>query len=265
MSDVNWPAQTLVLTGASGGLGQALAEQLSRRGARLLLVARSTEQLSALATRLKQTAVAADLATEAGRQRLQECVQALSTPLTGLINNAAVTHEGLFADATAEDIEAVIETNLKMPLLLTHQLLPQLRTNHGWVMNIGSVFGALGFPGQSLYCASKFGLRGFSEALQRELMADDVTLLYCAPRAIRTHLNKGLINRLNQRLKTAQDSPQWVAAQVIQQIEQQQHSQTLGWPEKAFARINGLWPEQVARSLRRARQTLYKLLEDNPS
>ncbi|AVJ57337.1 hypothetical protein C5610_07870 [Idiomarina sp. OT37-5b] len=57
-------------------------------------------------------AVAADLTTEAGRQRLQECVQALPTPLTGLINNAAVTHEGLFADATAEDIEAVIETNV---------------------------------------------------------------------------------------------------------------------------------------------------------
>jgi len=237
MSQFNWQQQTIVLTGAAGGLGQSLAEALSQRGARLIMVGRTSGTLDALAKRLNQT------------------------PFL-VINNAAVTHEGLFGNATADDIERVITTNLMVPIALTHDFLPVLSANKGWVLNVGSVFGAIGFPGQSLYCASKFGLRGFSEALNRELLNSDIHVMYAAPRAIKTSLNNGLISRLNTTLKTKQDAPQRVAQQLATQIENRSWLRTLGWPERLFVRLNGLWPEQVGRSLRKARDTLYQLLDN---
>jgi short-subunit dehydrogenase len=149
-----------------------------------------------------------------------------------------------------------------LPIALTHHFLPVLTANTGWILNVGSVFGAVGFPGQSRYCASKFGLRGFSEALNRELLSSDINVMYAAPRAIKTSLNKGLISRLNATLKTKQDAPQQVARQIATQIEKQSWLQTLGWPERLFVRLNGLWPEQVGRSLKKTRDTLYQLLEE---
>ncbi|MGM0429231.1 MAG: SDR family oxidoreductase [Pseudomonadota bacterium] len=262
MSQFIWQQQTIVLTGAAGGLGQALAEALSQRGARLILVGRTRSTLEALAERLNQTSFVADLTESSERKRLLEFIKAHSASVTGLINNAAVTHEDLFINATVDDVERVITTNLMVPIALTHHLLPLLTANNGWILNVGSVFGAIGFPGQSLYCASKFGLRGFSEALQRELLNSDINVMYAAPRAIKTSLNNGFISRLNAALKTKQDDPQQVAQQLTRQIENQSWLQTLGWPERLFVRLNGLWPEQVGRSLKKARDTLYQLLEE---
>lgn len=262
MSQFNWQQQTIVLTGAAGGLGQALAEALSQRGARLIMVGRTSGTLDALAKRLNQTPFLADLTQQSERARLLKFITEQGAAVTGLINNAAVTHEGLFGNATADDIERVITTNLMVPIALTHDFLPVLSANKGWVLNVGSVFGAIGFPGQSLYCASKFGLRGFSEALNRELLNSDINVMYAAPRAIKTSLNNGLISRLNTTLKTKQDTPQRVAQQLATQIESQSWLRTLGWPERLFVRLNGLWPEQVGRSLKKARDTLYQLLEE---
>ena len=129
-------------------------------------------------------------------------------------------------------------------------------------MNVGSVFGAIGYPGQSLYCASKFGLRGFTEALRREQTDPLVTLMYCAPRAIKTDLNQGVIARLNQRFNTATDTPEVVAKQIIQQIDKGQASQTLGWPERLFVRINGAFPEWVEKSMKKPRQLLSQLSKE---
>ncbi|WP_290654305.1 SDR family oxidoreductase [Idiomarina sp.] len=262
MKSIDWSRQTIVLTGASGGLGEALAEAFGKKGAHLILVGRSAEKLEALAARLQQTPFVADITAHSERQRLYQFIQQQARPLTGLINNAAVTHEGLFRDASAEDIELVISTNLTAPVALTHQLLPLLSNEQGWALNVGSVFGAIGFPGQALYCASKFGLRGFTQALQRELKPSDVRVMYAAPRALKTSLNHGVLNRLNQRLNTAQDQPQQVAQQLVKQIERQQLLQTLGWPERLLVRLNGLWPEQVSRSLGKTRNMLYQLIEE---
>ena len=263
MNALDWSRQQIVLTGATGGLGMALAEVLSHRGAQLILVGRSATKLDALASRLQQKSVVADIIKAPERQRLYEFLLKQPQPVTGLINNAAVTHEGLLADAEVDDIYNVISTNLIAPMVLTRQFIPLLGETNGWILNIGSVMGAIGFPGQSLYCASKFGLRGFTEALQRELRASDVRVLYAAPRAIKTALNQGLLCRLNQQLNTPQDDPKQVALQLLSQIERQQPCKTLGWPERLFVRLNGLWPEQVSRSLRKVRDTLYQLMKED--
>lgn len=261
MTAFDWGQQTVVLTGASGGLGQAIATALSERGASVILVGRSGASLEALAQQLEQEFFVADLTQAEQRASLQKSLESRGTKVTGLINSAAVTHEGLFANATAADLETIIATNIMAPLALTHQLLPVLSLHAGWVLNVGSVLGAIGFPGQALYCASKFALRGFSEALQREA-ASSIDVMYAAPRAINTSLNRGLIRRLNARLKTSQDEPQQVAEQLLRQVERRRPLQTLGWPERLFVRLNGLWPEQVARSLTKTRNTLYQLIEE---
>jgi short-subunit dehydrogenase len=262
MSKINWKSQSIVLTGACGGLGIQLAELLSAKGAKLLLLGRSEPELTALAAHLQQDCFVLDLCASDAISHLHQFIEQKNLRITGLINNAATTHEGLLEDATSEDIQRVIDTNLTVPVALIHRLLPRLRANHGWVMNIGSVFGAIGFPGQALYCASKFGLRGFSEALQRELQPEDVRVLYCAPRAIQTQLNNGVISCLNQQLKTSADAPEWVAQQIVHQIEQQQPLKTLGWPEKLFARLNGLLPELVNRSMKKPRILLHQLIKE---
>ncbi|MDV6316425.1 SDR family oxidoreductase [Idiomarina sp. HP20-50] len=262
MSRVDWKSQTVVLTGASGGLGTQLAEQLSAKRAKLLLLGRSKPELCALAERLHQDYFVVDLRENDAVTKLRAFIEQQNLDITGLINNAATTHEGLFEETEVEDIQRVIATNLTVPLTLIHSLLPQLRASHGWVMNIGSVFGAIGFPGQTLYCASKFGLRGFGEALHRELESDDVQILHCAPRAIQTQLNKGVIQRLNQQLKASADKPEWVAKQIIHQIEQQQPLKTLGWPEKLFTRLNGLLPELVNGSMKKPRALLHQLIKE---
>lgn len=263
MKVLDWSRQRIVLTGATGGLGVALAEALTERGAELILVGRTATQLNALATRLQQKSVLADVTQATERQRLYTFLAQQSQPITGLINNVAVTHEGLLEYADEADIDTVISTNLIAPIALTKQLMPLLKNASGWLLNIGSVLGALGFPGQSLYCASKFGLRGFTEALQRELRPSDVRVLYAAPRAIKTALNTGLISQLNQRLGTRQDDPVQVALQLLTQIERQQPGKTLGWPERLFVCLNGLWPEQISRSLGKARDTLYQLIKED--
>lgn len=261
MIDFNWKQQTIVLTGASGGLGRAMATALSQRGATVILVGRDVAVIEALAEQLDQEFIIADLTQTQQRTELLQKLESRGTRMTGLINNAAVTHEGLFEDATIADLEKVIATNVTAPLALTHQLLPLLARHSGWVLNVGSVLGAIGFPGQALYCASKFALRGFSEALQREL-ASNIDVMYAAPRAINTDLNHGLIRRLNTRLKAPQDDPKQVADQLLRQIERRRPLQTLGWPERLFVRVNGFWPEQVGRSLKKTRNTLYQLIEE---
>lgn len=94
-----------------------------------------------------------------------------------------ITQVGLFSQTTGASIEQVVQTNLIVPMLSCRTIMLLLPDADGWIMNIGSVFGAIGYPGQALYSASKFGLRGFTQALQRELGAQGVKIFYCAPQS----------------------------------------------------------------------------------
>jgi len=116
---------------------------------------------------------------------------------------------------------------------------------------VGSTFGSIGFPFFAAYSASKFGLRGFSEALQRELDATGVDGIYVAPRAARTPLNTGPVVRMNEALKVAMDPPEVVAEAIVRAIERDRERVYLGWPEKAFVRLNALLPGVVGRALRK--------------
>lgn len=244
--------KVVLLTGAGGGIGQALAKRLARDGASLLLTGRDKAVLDALRGELpgEHRVVVADLGTEVGRNTLVEACRLYAQPLDILINNAGVNRFGLFRNLRQTDLEALLMTNLVAPILLTRALLPALlERDQGLIVNIGSTFGSIAFPGFAAYSATKFGLRGFSEALRRELGESHVQVLYVAPRATRTAFNAGAVDDLNKALKTATDKPDKVAAAIVRAIEREQPITLIGWQERMFSRINALMPGKVDKAL----------------
>ncbi len=119
------------------------------------------------------------------------------------------------------------------------------------LVNLGSTFGSIGYPGFTAYCASKFALRGFSEALRRELADSQIKVLYIAPRATRTAMNSADVVAMNNELKVEMDDPQEVARQIVHAIATEREELYLGWPEKLFVRLNGLLPRLVDQALRK--------------
>jgi short-subunit dehydrogenase len=111
--------------------------------------------------------------------------------------------------------------------------------------------GYLGYPGHAAYCASKFALRGFTEALRRELADAPVRVLYLAPRATRTAMNGAAVYALNAELGVAMDEPAAVARELLALLRASSRERLLGMPERLFARLNQLLPGLVDRALRR--------------
>ena len=244
---------SVVLTGASGGIGAALAAALAQAGARLLLVGRRGAPLAALAALLdgarneRVQALAADITTAAGRATIRDIAAARGC--NALINNAALPCFGPFADADATQVDAVLQTNLVAPIQLTLALLPQLRAQRrSRVLNIGSATGRLGVPGFAVYGAGKFGLRGFSETLRRELADTSVRVQYLAPRATRTGFNDERADDFNRRTRTAVDAPEAVAAEALKLLLSGRAEKFLGFPESIAVRLNSLAPRLLDRA-----------------
>lgn len=247
----------IVLTGAAGGIGSAMAHALAPRAAALLLVGRDPSKLATLVDDLVRRipgtqvrTVAADLGTAAGRAAVVNAAEALPGGPDLLINNAGVSELAWFEDQSDAQIERIVHTNVVAPMLLTHALLPALhRQARAQVVNVGSILGDIGHPGSVAYCASKFALRGFTEALRRELAGSRVQLRYLAPRATRTALNSPAQVALNAELGVASDAPEHVAAELLKLLDGARAERHLGWPEKLFVRINRLLPSLVDSSL----------------
>ncbi len=236
----------VLLTGATGGIGRATALALSRAGARLVLNARSSDALEELAHELhsgsgRVTTVAGDITVADDRARLAAAAGARDVNV--LINNAATPCFGMFEGQTEADIAAVLLTNLVAPLQLTHALLPHLRRQpEARVLNIGSALGRLGLPGYAIYSASKFGLRGFSEALRRELAGSSVRVQYLGPRSTRTGFNDRRVDAYNRATGSRADSPEQVAHVALALLQGRAAERFIGFPESLAVRLNGIVP-----------------------
>ncbi|MFT7651346.1 MAG: short-subunit dehydrogenase [Candidatus Azotimanducaceae bacterium] len=240
-----------LLTGATGGIGRAVASALAHQGAKLVLTARTEKDLDDLAESLPAGSVrlvqAADMTKSEDRLSLTAAAEIANVDT--LINLAGANGLQSFERQNESTQAHLLELNLMAPMCLTHQMLPVLKmTKNPTILNVGSTFGSIGFPGYATYCASKFGLRGFSEALRREL-AGRVRVLYIAPRTTKTTMNKGHVNALNQALGNTEDEPSYVANQIVSAIVKGRTNVILGWPEKLFARINQLMPSVVDRAI----------------
>jgi short-subunit dehydrogenase len=190
--------------------------------------------------------VVADVASAEGRA-------AIDLPgLNLLINNAGAGDFAWLEGQSDAAIERIVETNVTAPMQLTRRLLPELaRQREAWIVNVGSIMGYLGYPGHAAYCASKFALRGFGEALRRELADGPVRVLYLAPRATRTAMNGAGVCALNAELGVAMDEPAAVARELLALLRRPSRERLLGMPERFFARLNQLLPGVVDRALRR--------------
>lgn len=242
-----------LITGASGGIGQALVYALANEGAHLLLAGRHLDALQPLFKRFPQQIqlVQADIGTRAGRDALVAAAQNFGG-LNCVINAAGVNRFGLLDQQDEQQIAELIGLNVTATLQLTQRLLPLLRAQRrALLINVGSTFGTIGYPGFAAYCASKFALRGFSEALRRELADTNVRVLYFAPRATRTAMNAPSVVAMNDELGVAMDDPEKVAAELLQAIRHEQEERYLGWPERLFVRLNGLLPRVVDQALRK--------------
>ncbi|PTS83124.1 short chain dehydrogenase [Pseudomonas sp. HMWF032] len=255
-----------VITGASGGIGQALVAALLNEGAQLLLVGRQTETLHTLAQANpgKVTVVAADIRQRSGREAVVAAAQRFGG-INTLINAAGVNHFGLLEQHDESAIAELIELNVTATLQLTHRLLPLLRQQgRALVVNLGSTFGSIGYPGFTAYCASKFALRGFSEALRRELADTPIKVLYFAPRATQTRMNAANVVAMNDELKVAMDAPNSVALQLLAAIRREKEERYLGWPEQLFVRLNSLLPRLVDQALRKQLPIIQRFARSKP-
>ena len=253
---------TVLLTGAAGGIGSATARELGRNGARLLLADLAAEPLSALADELRAAGVAAEFAAGnlADRdERAQIVARASALGVNVLINLAGINPFGLFAEQSVEELERVFLVNTTVPVVLCREMLPVLRARSAAsIVNVGSAFGAIGFPAFAAYSASKFAIRGFSEALRRELEDSAIGVHYVAPRATRTRLVTDRVRAMNEALGVAMDSPEVVAREIVRALAAGRRERAIGFPERFFAKINGLFPALVDRALRKQLATIVR-------
>jgi short-subunit dehydrogenase len=254
--------KTIVLTGAAGGMGQLIAKALAEQGARLVLSDVNAQRLGALTRELgeRHIDVAADLCTSEGRALLVAACQELRS-IDVLINAAGMSDYSLLENISPEKLQLMTTINLTVPMLLCQALAPLLRVRpEAAIVNIGSTFGSIGHPGFAAYCATKFGLRGFTETLRREISDSKVQVFYLAPRATQTDMNSDAVVQLNRELGNAMDEPEVVVKNLLRLLKSGHGGDYfLGWPEKLFVRLNGLLPTLVDKAIGKQLATIKRL------
>ena len=241
----------ILVTGATGGIGELLSMQLHELGAQLILSCYQDEMLEQLNAKLggSHTVVCADIASHAGRQTIVEACQ-MEGGIDAVVNLAGILNFDMFERQAPQLIEKMLSINLTAPVLLCHALIPVLKfRSEATILNVGSIFASIGHPGFVAYCTSKAGLKCFTEALSRELADTAIRVLYIAPRATSTSLNADSVNGLNRALGNKSDSPEYVASEIVESIRNNRVERYLGWPEKLFVVVNAVLPGVVRKSL----------------
>jgi len=243
--------KTVLVTGATGGIGSVLCRQLAARGVKLVMTGMATDQLQVMQTELgvSHVIVTADIATDAGRKKIVQCCMDTGG-IDAVINLAGILNFSMFAGQDAALVSKILEVNTLSPILLLQQLLPQLFLKpEARILNVGSIFGSIGHPGFAVYCASKAAIKTFSEALARELADTTVSVAYLAPRTTGTALNNDKVRALNAALGNKEDSPELVAKEICDMLSGKQSLRYMGWPEKLFVYINAVMPSLVHKVL----------------
>jgi short-subunit dehydrogenase len=252
---MNLKNKNILITGAAGGIGTALSQQLNAAGANLALHGLTQEELQTLLETLTprdnkiETIVLDLLGNDVGPQLVAQARNILQG-LDMVINLAGMQTFKALDDLTAAQIDMQIALNLTVPIHINQAAAAIFMQQHsGTIVNIGSTFGSIGFAQFSVYSASKFGLRGFTEALRREMQGRGVDVVYIAPRATQTALNSSAMYEMAEKTKMNIDTPAYVAAQIIWAIEKQKKNTCIGFPEKFFCKVNALFPSLVDKAL----------------
>jgi short-subunit dehydrogenase len=241
----------LLIAGASQGIGRSLARSAAARGARVLAAARSLELLQQLQREVRDSGhtleiVQADVTRPADRQRLVDAALQHFGGLDVLVNNAGVGAIGPFADCAPERLRAIMEVNFFGLTETTRLFLPLLKQgNRPAIVNVSSVIGKRAVPRMSEYCASKFAVQGFSEALRAELDKDGVDVLVVCPGRTHTHFHENLLEQRSPQLFASLgggQSADRVAAAALRALERGKHEICLTVSGKLMVLANRFMP-----------------------
>jgi len=245
----------VLITGAGSGIGRALAVEAARRGMVVALCGRRETALEATAALLGRESqhliIPADITNPQDRGRIVATISDQWKALDVLVNNAGVVEGGAIEKFDDDAIARTFFTNVIAPIALTRDLMPLLlAAKPSRVVNIGSVFGDIAYPLFSGYSASKFALRGFSNALRREWKNNGIGVTYAAPRATRTDAAVAF-DELIASTKMSVDVPAEVARKIWHSVARGRDSIYAPAPERFYVLIQRIFPQIIDWALSR--------------
>jgi len=252
MSDIKLIGKTALITGASKGLGKAMALSLARAGARLALVSRNRDQLQDVATELRKAGAEAevfvgDVTREADVERLKTEVSARLGRTQILINNAGINVRKLVTEFTLDEWRSVLDTNLTGVFLMCRAFVPQMKgQGYGRILNLTSIMSHVALPQRTAYCASKAGLLGFTRALALELAAEKITVNGISPGPFATEMNTPILQNPEANAQFISKIPlgRWGQLNEVGQLALYLCSEEAGFITGTDVLIDGGWTAQ---------------------
>jgi short-subunit dehydrogenase len=256
----------ILITGASQGIGRALAIEAARQGAHVLAAARSADLLTALATEVRGTGgvletVVADVTSADDRAALAGAALRHFGGLDVLINNAGIGATGHFAEAGPERLRQMMEVNFFGLTETTRACLPLLKLGRTpAILNVGSIAGKRGIPARSEYSATKFAVQGFSEALRAELAKDDVDVIVVSPGLTQTNFSH---NMIEQKAKLQMDhlrgmTSEEAARQTLRALARGRDETVLTWQGRLLVWVSRFLPRLADRIARNKVRGLFR-------
>jgi short-subunit dehydrogenase len=245
--------KVVIITGATSGIGRALAEEFGRRGSSVVITGRSEEALASTAEALKQNgirvlSVRADVTRVEDNRKMVEETLATFGRIDILINNAGISMRALFQDVDTEVIRKVMEINFFGVMYATKYCLPEILKNRGSIVGISSIAGFRGLPARTGYSASKFALNGFLEVLRTELLHTGVHVLTACPGFTTSNIRNralvedGSVQGESPRQEEQMMSAEECAAHIYTAIVRRKRTLVLTLQGKLAVWINKWWP-----------------------
>ena len=249
----------IIVTGASSGIGRALAIQLCQRGAHVLATARRAERLLELQRTCEKTPgqltiLEGDLTSERHRQEILDQAKSQWNALDVLVNNAGAGAIGRFDGASSDRLRRVMEIDFFAPVELTRLCLPLLeRGRRPAILNIGSVLSHRAVPNKSEYCAAKFAMRGWAESLRVELATQRIEVLMLSPSTTRSEFLDALVDTKSHEKSKSVGSmlPERVAQLAISALVRSKREMILSVGGKSLVWAGRLFPRLTDRILGR--------------
>ncbi|MEZ5814292.1 MAG: SDR family NAD(P)-dependent oxidoreductase [Alphaproteobacteria bacterium] len=225
--------KTVYITGGTGGIGTPLVQHLQDAGAKV--IAYDIEKEGDLIANLDKV-----------------CAYLQKNTPDILINMAGYN---VLDYCENQNLQAIVDLNMMVPIRLSQAVLPGMKArNSGQIVNMGSMTALIPLPHLTGYVAAKAGLKGFNDALRRELGGTNVRLTHIAPRAVKTLMNSGVKAEVNERTKVKYDEPADVARWIFEAIVAQKPDVRFGWPERFFAFMHANFPSVIDNGLQKNRR-----------
>jgi NAD(P)-dependent dehydrogenase (short-subunit alcohol dehydrogenase family) len=252
MSEKKLAGRTAVITGASKGLGKAMALALGSADAKLALVSRNKEQLQSVAAEAQKLGAeaevfVADVTSEEQVKKLERDVAAKFGKVQILINNAGINIRKPSVEFTLEDWRAVMDTNLTSVFLMCRAFVPAMKgQGYGRILNLTSIMSHVAIAGRTAYAASKSGLLGFTKALALELVKDQITVNGISPGPFATELNKPILENPEANAQFISKIPlgRWGRVEEVGQLALYLCSEDAGFITGTDILIDGGWTAQ---------------------